>query len=156
MKLQYVANLVLHQSPAACDPAAAVAAAAAAEVAERGGRDLLLLLVAGSKLAVAADLLSASQLFLLVPAFCLTSVFACFVLVTTKVLVQGKHQGKHKQTSRNLFSCFSCPFSALSCVTTRMASATMLVLSVFTSLRGSSALDNSAKLQYPPVCHVTQ
>lgn len=51
-------------------------------------------------------------------------------------------------TSRNLLSCLSCPFSALSCVTTRMASATMLVLSVLTSLRGSKALESSAKLRH--------
>ena len=57
--------LVLHQSPAACDPAAA---AVAAEATEGGGRDLLLLLAAGSKLAAASSLLSASPLFPLVPA----------------------------------------------------------------------------------------
>ena len=52
-----------------------------------------------------------------------------------------------RDTSKNLFSCLSCPFSALSCVTTRMASATILVLSVLTSFLGSSALESSAKLQ---------
>lgn len=52
-------DLELHQSPAACDLAAA---------AEGGGMDLLLLLVAESKLAAASVLISASQLFLRVPA----------------------------------------------------------------------------------------
>ena len=50
-------------------------------------------------------------------------------------------------TSRNLFSCLSCPFSARSCVTTLIASAMMLVLSLFTALLGSSALLSSVKLQ---------
>lgn len=54
-----MADLELHQSPAACDLAAA----------EGGGRDLLLQLVAESKLAAASVLISASQLFLLVPTY---------------------------------------------------------------------------------------
>ena len=50
-------------------------------------------------------------------------------------------------TSRNLLSCRSCPFSARSCVTIRIASVMMEDLSVFAALPGSSTLESSAKLQ---------
>ena len=50
-------------------------------------------------------------------------------------------------TSKNLLSCRSCPFSARSCVTMRIASVMMEDLSVFAALPGSSTFDSSAKLQ---------
>ena len=50
-------------------------------------------------------------------------------------------------TSRNLLSCCSWPFSVRSWLTTLIASATMLALSFFGVLPGSSALASSMKLQ---------
>ena len=50
-------------------------------------------------------------------------------------------------TSRNLLSCCSWPFSVRSWLTTLRASATMLALSTFGVLPGSSALASSMKLQ---------
>lgn len=49
-------------------------------------------------------------------------------------------------TSRNLLSCRSWPFSPRNCVTMRMASSMMLVLSVFAVLPGSSTLASSVNL----------
>jgi len=51
------------------------------------------------------------------------------------------------RASRNLLSCRSCPFSARSWVTILIASAMMDVLSVFTTLPGSSTFDSSWKLR---------
>ena len=79
--------LVLRQSPAACGPAAA----AAAEVTGGGGRDLLPLLVAGSKLAAASSLLSVSQLFRRVPASHLLHQLAGWV--TTTIYMQTNSGG---------------------------------------------------------------
>ena len=50
-------------------------------------------------------------------------------------------------TSKNLLSCCNWPFSVRNCVTTLMASATILALSVFGVLLGSKALASSIKLQ---------